>query len=203
MASDNESSDSSHALALRYIIDEHLLFVSHSNPVDNIKPPQFIPGEQETSDLNLGSNHALALRFIIDEHLLFVSHSNPTNDPAHRHVLTKLKAQFNEQVHTLLHQLRTSALHQQVLIAAVTPIPIDSRFSATAYPVAPTELPPSPFSVPSQGYSFYAVRRGTTPGIYTSWSDCKAQVHGVSNEYRGFETLSAAQAYLAGCLTII
>jgi hypothetical protein len=143
----------------------------------------------------VGSNHALALRFIIDEHLLFVSHSNLTNDPAHRHVLT---AQFNEQVHTLLHEIRT-------LIAAITSIPFDSSLSATAYPVAPTELPPSPFSVSSQDgkYSFYAVRRGRTPGIYTSWSDCKTQVHGVSNEYRGFETLSAAQAYLTGRFALI
>ena len=145
MAGDNESSDLSHALALRFIIDEHLLSVSLSNPTNNHQP-QLNPGDHETSDLNLGSNHALALRFIIDEHLLFVSHSNPTNDPAHRHVLTTLKAQFNEQVHTLLHEIRTSALHQQVLIAAITSIPFDSTFSATADPVAPTELPPSPFS---------------------------------------------------------
>jgi hypothetical protein len=205
MDGDNDSSDLSHALALRFIIDEHLLFVSHSNPTNNLTPPQFIPGEHETPDLNLGSNHALALWFIIDEHLLFVFHSNRTNDPAHRHVLTTLKAQFNEQVHTLLQQLRTSALHQQVLIAAITSIPIESSFSATAYPVAPTELPPPPLSVPSQegGYRFYAVRRGRTPGIYTSWPDCKSQVHGISNEYRGFKTLSAAQAYLAGRLALI
>ncbi len=156
--------------------------------------PQFMNDDHESSDLNLGSHHALALRFIIDEHLLFVSHSNPTNDPAHRHVLATLKVHFIEQIQTLLHQLRTSALHQQVLIEAVT----KSSISATAYPVFPTELPPSPFSAPPQEgrYSFYAVHRGQTPGIYTSWPECKPQVHGISNEYRGFKTLAAANAYL-------
>jgi hypothetical protein len=157
-----------------------------------------MPGDNESSYLNLGSHHALALRFIIDEHLLFIAHSNPTNDPAHLHVLTTLKAQFNDQVQTLLHQLRASALHQQVLIAAVTALPVEPSINATAYPVAPTELSPPPFSIPAQAgrYSFYAVRRGRTPGIYTSWTDCKTQTHGISNEYRGFRTLSDAQAYL-------
>jgi hypothetical protein len=137
---------------------------SHTTAIST--QPQFINDDHESSDLNLGSHHALALRFIIDEHLLFVSHSNPTNDPAHRHVLATLKAHFNEQIQTLLHQLRTSALHQQVLIAAVT----ESSIRATAYPISPTELPPTPFPGPvDEGrYSFCAVRRGRTPGIYTS-----------------------------------
>ena len=40
---------------------------------------------------------------------------------------------------------------------------------------------------------FYAVRKGKTPGIYTSWDLCRAQVHGFSGaEYKSFPTREAA-----------
>lgn len=40
----------------------------------------------------------------------------------------------------------------------------------------------------------WVVIRGRKPGIYESYSDCKAQVNGYSNSYqRGFETLAAAE----------
>ena len=33
----------------------------------------------------------------------------------------------------------------------------------------------------------YAVRKGRKPGLYHSWEDCKAQVHGYSGaEYKSF-----------------
>lgn len=44
---------------------------------------------------------------------------------------------------------------------------------------------------------FYAVRNGHTPGIYTTWTDCKAQVNNFSHaEYKSFATESDAKAYL-------
>ena len=44
---------------------------------------------------------------------------------------------------------------------------------------------------------FYAVRKGQTPGIYTSWEECKAQVHGFSAaEYKSFSTEQEAKEYL-------
>lgn len=43
---------------------------------------------------------------------------------------------------------------------------------------------------------FYAVRQGVTPGIYTSWKDCEAQVKGFPNaEYKSFMSEEDARAY--------
>ncbi len=44
---------------------------------------------------------------------------------------------------------------------------------------------------------FYAVRNGIKPGIYRTWDECRAMVHGVSGaEYKSFPTLAEAQAYM-------
>lgn len=43
---------------------------------------------------------------------------------------------------------------------------------------------------------YYAVRKGRIPGIYTDWNSAKAQVDGVANEYKGFQTREEAVAYL-------
>ena len=45
--------------------------------------------------------------------------------------------------------------------------------------------------------SFYAVLRGRTPGIYTTWEECNAQVSGyTNNRFRGFPTKSEAIQWL-------
>lgn len=44
---------------------------------------------------------------------------------------------------------------------------------------------------------YYAVKKGTNPGIYLTWDECKEQVSGFSGaEYRGFATEEEAKAYL-------
>lgn len=44
---------------------------------------------------------------------------------------------------------------------------------------------------------YYAVRTGKTPGIYRSWDDCKAVVHGYPGaEYKSFTTEEEAFAFL-------
>lgn len=44
---------------------------------------------------------------------------------------------------------------------------------------------------------FYAVRRGHTPGIYTTWGACKKMVDGFSHaRYKSFPTLDQAAAFL-------
>ncbi len=44
---------------------------------------------------------------------------------------------------------------------------------------------------------FYAVRKGKTTGIFTSWADCKASVDGYPGvEYKGYATLAEARAYM-------
>ena len=45
---------------------------------------------------------------------------------------------------------------------------------------------------------YYAVKRGRNPGIYTSWTECRAQTQGYSGAvFKSFEALEAAQEYLA------
>lgn len=46
---------------------------------------------------------------------------------------------------------------------------------------------------------FYAVRVGKNPGIYTSWDECKENVHGFGGaEYKSFPTLSEAESFMMG-----
>lgn len=45
---------------------------------------------------------------------------------------------------------------------------------------------------------YYVVWQGTTPGIYTTWEECRAQVHGVAGAaYKSFPTEAEAQAAFA------
>lgn len=44
---------------------------------------------------------------------------------------------------------------------------------------------------------YYGVRVGKTPGIYNTWDECKAQVHGFPGaEYKSFPTLEEARIYV-------
>lgn len=46
---------------------------------------------------------------------------------------------------------------------------------------------------------YYAVKQGKVPGVYLSWEECKAQVHGYSGAiYKSFPTAEAAMAFVAG-----
>lgn len=44
---------------------------------------------------------------------------------------------------------------------------------------------------------YYAVRKGKVPGIYTSWDECKIQVHGFKGAiYKSFTNLKDAEKFL-------
>jgi len=46
---------------------------------------------------------------------------------------------------------------------------------------------------------YYAVKKGLTPGIYTSWADCQAQINGFSGAiFKGFATMEEAKAFIGG-----
>ncbi|KZO97770.1 hypothetical protein CALVIDRAFT_562669 [Calocera viscosa TUFC12733] len=46
---------------------------------------------------------------------------------------------------------------------------------------------------------FYAVRRGRVPGVYETWDEALAQVHGYSGAaHQGFKTREEAEAFLSG-----
>ncbi len=108
--------------------------------------------------------------------------------------------------------VQTYTTLQQTILHDLHDIVPEAHITATAhvvyyivYPLVP--LPPSPFDPlpsplsspsPTEGrFAFYAVRRGRTIGIFTSWSLCHAQVSGWSNnQYKGFHTEQEALAYL-------
>jgi ribonuclease HI len=47
--------------------------------------------------------------------------------------------------------------------------------------------------------TFYAVRKGIKPGVYTSWEDCKAQIHKYSGaEYKKFNNRVDAENFIKG-----
>ncbi len=44
---------------------------------------------------------------------------------------------------------------------------------------------------------FYAVKKGLITGVFSTWDECKASVHGYPGaEYKSFPTMEAAKAYL-------
>ena len=44
---------------------------------------------------------------------------------------------------------------------------------------------------------FYAVRKGRKTGIFTTWDECRAQVHGFPcAEYKSFLTLEDAKTFM-------
>ncbi len=46
---------------------------------------------------------------------------------------------------------------------------------------------------------FYAVRCGKKTGIYTSWDECRENVHGYKGaEYKSFTTMAEAEAFMSG-----
>lgn len=46
---------------------------------------------------------------------------------------------------------------------------------------------------------FYAVKKGRTVGVYTTWADCEAQVKGFSGAiYKSFPTREAAEQFIGG-----
>ena len=46
--------------------------------------------------------------------------------------------------------------------------------------------------------SFYAVAKGKTPGIYTTWGDCQAQVNGyIKPSFRKFNNKKDAEQFIS------
>ncbi|MFK7960740.1 MAG: viroplasmin family protein [Phycisphaerales bacterium] len=46
---------------------------------------------------------------------------------------------------------------------------------------------------------FYAVRRGRTPGVYTTWAECQRQTKGFSGaEFKSFPSPGEAEAWIGG-----
>ncbi len=49
------------------------------------------------------------------------------------------------------------------------------------------------------GKKFYAVKKGKIAGVYRTWDECKAQIHGVSGAiYKSFPSLEEAELFIEG-----
>jgi hypothetical protein len=78
---------------------------------------------------------------------------------------------------------------------SLEPLDISQFHISSPLRVPARSIPPSP-TTPQGRFRFYAVRRGRQTGIFTSWPECRRHVNGISSEYRGFQGLEDAQAYL-------
>ena len=114
----------------------------------------------------------------------------------HETTISALRREFEAHVSFLRINLESFiALQLSVTNALHYNQPSAEPVQAIAY-----QLPPSPFdTAPTsrQGrFAFYAVRRGRTTGIFNCWEDCHRSVNRISNQYRGFNNIDDALAYL-------
>jgi hypothetical protein len=144
------------------------------------------------------------LHDLIDSHqtTLTQEHSS-TVDPSHPHslLLRVLHQQFIEHVEQQLIHLRQYTTHQHLLIHQFVgnspPHHPNTNHTNLPHPNSDPDPNPNPNSHQRKGrYNYYAVRKGLTRGIFESWEQCRPEVEGIANEFKGFKHLSDAQAYL-------
>ena len=147
------------------------------------------------------------LRDLVADHLEILV-TTERDLPQHHATVANLVHQFERHLTVLVATVQTYTTLQQTILHDLHDIVPEAYATATAHVVYPTfPLPPAPFDPlprlpsspnPTQGrFAFYAVRRGRTTGIFTSWTLCRAQVSGYpNNEYKGFHTEREALAYL-------
>jgi hypothetical protein len=145
------------------------------------------------------------LRDLVADHLEILV-TTVRDLPQHHATVANLVHQFERHLIVLVATVQTYTTLQQTILHDLHDIVPEAYSTATAHVVYPTlPLPPAPFhplpnlpSSTSQGrFAFYAVRRGRTTGIYTSWPLCRAQVSGYpNNQYKGFHTEQEALTYL-------
>ena len=145
------------------------------------------------------------LRDLVADHLEILV-TTERDLPQHHATVANLVHQFERHLTVLVATVQTYTTLQQTILHDLHDIVPEAYATATAHVIYPTlPLPPAPFhplpnlpSSTSQGrFAFYAVRRGRTTGIYTSWPLCRAQVSGYpNNQYKGFHTEQEALTYL-------
>jgi hypothetical protein len=129
--------------------------------------------------------------------------------------ITQQREHFIEQLQIFGTHIDNLIAHQQALFKVFHDIPIDPN---TGLPRHHTGVPIIAFRVPAETicrdtpvrsavtspvqhsrFSYYAVRRGHSTGVFQSWEAAREQVHGFpNNEHRGFNNLNDAWAYIHG-----
>jgi hypothetical protein len=121
-----------------------------------------------------------------------------TSLPQHESTIAVLRQQFEAHISFLLVNLESYTTLQQFITSTIREHPEHIEI-ATAFVVSSPITAPakSPRRHPRSGqYPYYAVRAGRTTGIFTSWPNCFQATNGVTNDFRGFDSLNTAQAYL-------
>jgi hypothetical protein len=122
------------------------------------------------------------------------------NLPQHENTVAVLRQQFEAHISFLLVNLESYTTLQQSITSTIREHPDHIEITAAVVvpnPITAIESSPAPRRHPRSGqYPFYAVRAGRTTGIFTNWPDCFQATNGVRNDFRGFDSLHAAQNYL-------
>ena len=139
--------------------------------------------------------------------------------PQHHATVANLTHQFERHLTILVATVETYTTLQEDtlyqlrdLIPTATAHLVQPPFPLPGSPFDPLPSSPSPLprvhldplpsapvspASPTGRFAFYAVRRGRSTGIFTSWPQCRAQVSGFPhNEYKGFHTQEEALIYL-------
>ncbi len=122
------------------------------------------------------------------------------NLPQHENTVAVLRQQFEAHISFLLVNLESYTTLQQSITSTIREYPDHIEVIAAVVVPNPTtaiEFIAAPRQHPRSGqYPFYAVRAGRTTGIFTNWLDCFQATNGVRNDFRGFDSLHAAQNHL-------
>ncbi len=122
------------------------------------------------------------------------------NLPQHENTVAVLRQQFEAHISFLLVNLESYTTLQQSITCTIREHPEHIEVTAAVVvpnPITAVEFSTAPQQHPRSGqYPYYAVRAGRTTGIFTNRPDCFQATNGVRNDFRGFESLHAAQHYL-------
>ncbi len=139
------------------------------------------------------NNHFfLTFQNLIDHHLTTLTQDT---SPFRR----ALHQQFQEHLEQQPHTLQQYTTHQQQLIQQLA-----GQLPPNSNPNPNSDTDPNPNPNPNQPsppsrrrrYRYYAVRKGRKLGIFTSWDECRLQVEGIANKFKGLINLPDALSYL-------
>jgi hypothetical protein len=142
------------------------------------------------------------LAYLIGQHAGLLTHLETELPPHHEDTIAALRQQFEAHIGFLLVNLLgivhlAPAVHQQHHRTASCTLYRHGIPRAPPPTAIPAEVTPAPRRHPRIGnYPYYAVSVGRTTGIFTNWADCFQATNGITNDFRGFESLDGSQHYL-------
>jgi hypothetical protein len=137
------------------------------------------------------------LSTIVEHHDLLLTDLE-ANLPQHEGAVAVLRQQIEAHISFLLVNVESYTTLQQSITSTIREHPehIEITAAVVSNPITSVEFITHPRHPRSGQYPYYAVRAGRTTGISTNWPDCFRATNGVRNDFRGFDSLHAAQRYL-------